>query len=143
MEWPFFIIFGLGMLISSLLVITRRNVVHAALTCIHAGCHGITAHPRPDGRHIRYQDIVDLAALLVNLTNIEFNIEQAGNVQVVIYDILGNYVNTLTSKYYVAGEHDVQWNGTNNSNVDVPSGVYIYQLTHNVGTITKKMILLR
>lgn len=31
MEWPFFIIFGLGMLISSLLVITRRNVVHAAL----------------------------------------------------------------------------------------------------------------
>ena len=31
MEWPFFIIFGLGMLISSVLVITRRNVVHAAL----------------------------------------------------------------------------------------------------------------
>jgi NADH-quinone oxidoreductase subunit J len=31
MEWPFFIVFGLGMLISSLLVITRRNVVHAAL----------------------------------------------------------------------------------------------------------------
>ena len=33
--------------------------------------------------------------------------------------------------------------GSNESNVDVPSGVYIYQLTHNVGTITKKMILLR
>lgn len=31
MEWPFFILFGLGMLISSVLVITRRNVVHAAL----------------------------------------------------------------------------------------------------------------
>ncbi len=31
MEWPFFILFGLGMLISSILVITRRNVVHAAL----------------------------------------------------------------------------------------------------------------
>ncbi|HJM41996.1 MAG TPA: NADH-quinone oxidoreductase subunit J, partial [Nitrospinota bacterium] len=30
-EWPFFIIFGLGMLIASVLVITRRNVVHAAL----------------------------------------------------------------------------------------------------------------
>ncbi len=53
----------------------QPNVVHAAQTCIHAGCHGITAHPRPDGRHIRYQDIFDLAALLVNLTNIEFNIE--------------------------------------------------------------------
>jgi NADH-quinone oxidoreductase subunit J len=31
MEWPFFIIFGLGMLVSAVLVITRRNVVHAAL----------------------------------------------------------------------------------------------------------------
>ena len=31
MEWPFFILFGLVMLISSVLVITRRNVVHAAL----------------------------------------------------------------------------------------------------------------
>ncbi len=31
MEWWFFIIFGLGMLISSILVITRRNVVHSAL----------------------------------------------------------------------------------------------------------------
>ncbi|MFQ5913154.1 MAG: NADH-quinone oxidoreductase subunit J [Nitrospinota bacterium] len=31
MEWPFFILFGLGMLVSSILVITRRNVVHAAL----------------------------------------------------------------------------------------------------------------
>ncbi|MFQ5691445.1 MAG: NADH-quinone oxidoreductase subunit J [Nitrospinota bacterium] len=31
MEWPFFILFGLGLLVSSILVITRRNVVHAAL----------------------------------------------------------------------------------------------------------------
>jgi len=60
-----------------------------------------------------------------------------------VYDILGNYMKTLTSKYYTSGSHDIKWNGTNNSNVNVPSGVYIYQLTHDVGMITKKMILLR
>jgi len=47
------------------------NVVHAARTCIEAGCQGITAHPRPDGRHIRTQDVLDLAAMLT----VEFNIE--------------------------------------------------------------------
>lgn len=49
----------------------RPNVVQAARTCIEAGCHGITVHPRPDGRHIRTQDVLDLAAMLA----VEFNIE--------------------------------------------------------------------
>src|SRR5262245_47145276 len=49
----------------------RPNVVQAARTCIEAGCHGITVHPRPDGRHIRVQDVHDLAAMLT----VEFNIE--------------------------------------------------------------------
>ena len=49
----------------------RPNVVQAALTCIAAGCHGITVHPRPDERHIRRQDVYDLAGEL----NVEFNIE--------------------------------------------------------------------
>lgn len=49
----------------------RPNVVQAARTCIEAGCHGITVHPRPDERHIRRQDVLDLAAMLT----VEFNIE--------------------------------------------------------------------
>jgi pyridoxine 5-phosphate synthase len=49
----------------------RPNVVQAARTCIEAGCHGITVHPRPDGRHIRRHDVFDLAAMLT----VEFNIE--------------------------------------------------------------------
>ena len=53
----------------------QPNVIHAAQTCIDAGCHGITVHPRPDGRHIRYQDVRDLAALLADHSRIEFNIE--------------------------------------------------------------------
>lgn len=51
------------------------SVVRAAQLCIDAGCHGITVHPRPDQRHIRPQDVYDLADLLKNHSNIEFNIE--------------------------------------------------------------------
>ncbi|HVN64224.1 MAG TPA: pyridoxine 5'-phosphate synthase, partial [Candidatus Binataceae bacterium] len=47
------------------------NVIEAARVCIAAGCHGITVHPRPDARHITFQDVYDLAAMLT----VEFNIE--------------------------------------------------------------------
>src|SRR5258708_7657444 len=47
------------------------NVVEAARPCIAAGCHGITVHPRPDARHITFQDVFDLAAMMT----VEFNIE--------------------------------------------------------------------
>jgi pyridoxine 5-phosphate synthase len=52
----------------------QPNVVTAAQTCIEAGCHGITVHPRPDERHIRYQDVYDLQAMLTG-QDVEFNIE--------------------------------------------------------------------
>lgn len=47
------------------------DVVEAARVCIAAGCEGITVHPRPDERHIRRQDVLDLAEMLT----VEFNIE--------------------------------------------------------------------
>ncbi|MCX7016338.1 MAG: pyridoxine 5'-phosphate synthase [Candidatus Sumerlaeota bacterium] len=47
------------------------NVLQAARACVDAGCHGITVHPRPDERHIRRRDVLDLAEVLT----VEFNIE--------------------------------------------------------------------
>ena len=51
------------------------NVVRAATIALDAGAHGITVHPRPDGRHIRTQDVHDLAQLLKGRGDAEFNIE--------------------------------------------------------------------
>jgi pyridoxine 5-phosphate synthase len=47
------------------------NVVQAARTCIEAGCQGITVHPRQDQRHIRSDDVHDIAKIVT----VEFNIE--------------------------------------------------------------------
>lgn len=47
------------------------NVLEAALNCERFGAQGITVHPRPDERHIRYQDVRDLSPKL----STEFNIE--------------------------------------------------------------------
>jgi len=47
------------------------SVVEAAQTCMDAGAHGITVHPRPDERHIRESDVYDLAEIVT----VEYNIE--------------------------------------------------------------------
>lgn len=49
------------------------NVVQVALDCERFGAQGITVHPRPDERHIRYQDVRDLAEVLTTEFNIEGN----------------------------------------------------------------------
>jgi pyridoxine 5-phosphate synthase len=47
------------------------NVVQAAVDCQLFGSQGITVHPRPDKRHIRYEDVLEIAPLITT----EFNIE--------------------------------------------------------------------
>jgi pyridoxine 5-phosphate synthase len=47
------------------------NVLKAALDIIKFGAQGITVHPRPDERHIRYNDVKEIAAAI----DVEFNIE--------------------------------------------------------------------
>lgn len=47
------------------------NLLQVAQDCEKFGAEGITVHPRPDGRHIRYQDVYDLKKLVTT----EFNIE--------------------------------------------------------------------
>ena len=49
------------------------DVVKFALDCERLGAQGITVHPRPDERHIRYQDVRDLRPVLTTEFNIEGN----------------------------------------------------------------------
>ncbi len=58
------------------------DLVKAAVDCIKFGAQGITVHPRPDERHIRYQDVFDLKPVV----NVEFNIE--GNPQKKFMDLV-------------------------------------------------------
>ncbi len=51
------------------------DVVHLAQIALDAGAHGITVHPRPDARHIRAQDVHELAALVRTRAHVEYNIE--------------------------------------------------------------------
>ena len=60
------------------------SVIESAKTVIKAGADGVTVHPRPDERHIRYSDVYELAKMVT----VEFNIE--GN------PFTGKYMNIVT-----------------------------------------------
>lgn len=51
------------------------SIVRLSRIALEAGAHGITVHPRPDQRHIRPGDVTDIAGLLEEFPEAEYNIE--------------------------------------------------------------------
>ncbi len=66
------------------------SVTRAATLCLQAGASGITVHPRPDARHIRASDVLELAQLMHDWPDREFNIE--GNPFHNLMDCVGDLV---------------------------------------------------
>lgn len=60
------------------------DLVKVALDCERFGAEGITVHPRPDERHIRYQDVFDLKAVIRTEFNIEGNCAEQKFVDLVL-----------------------------------------------------------
>lgn len=60
------------------------DVLQAARACERFGAEGITVHPRPDERHIRYRDVYDLKSALTTELNIEGNSREEKFVRLVL-----------------------------------------------------------
>jgi len=60
------------------------DLVKVALDCERFGAEGITVHPRPDERHIRYQDVYDLKSVITTEFNIEGNCKEQKFVDLVL-----------------------------------------------------------
>ncbi len=81
------------------------------------------------------------------VTNITYSIKETGNVTIEVYNMRGQLVKTLVNEVKETDDHTAVWNGTDNSNKSVSSGVYFYKMVSesNIGryTSTKKMILMK
>jgi len=75
-------------------------------------------------------------------TIISYSVPKSGFVELKVYDILGNEIITLVNQFQEAGSYEVTFD-TQNSILGVPSGLYIYSLSANGNTISKKMLLLK
>lgn len=76
-------------------------------------------------------------------TTIKFDLPRAANVSIVVYNILGEEVWTVSKRSYGAGTHTVTWDGKGNDGGEVASGVYFYSLTTPTSTFTRKMLFLK
>ena len=77
------------------------------------------------------------------VTAIKFDLAEASDVNLVIYDLLGHEVATLVNDRLNAGYHNVVWNGTDSFGKPVSTGMYIYRVTAGDLTSSKKMLLLK
>ncbi|MFC2135767.1 aryl-sulfate sulfotransferase, partial [Bacteroidota bacterium] len=71
-------------------------------------------------------------------TTISYSLPVSGKTKLVVYDLLGNEIETLINAEKHAGHHEVVFNANNLS-----SGIYLYLLTSGDYSVTKKMVLLK
>jgi len=78
-------------------------------------------------------------------TSIAFEIPEnvSGEMSLIIYDMLGRRVRSLVEQPAQAGFYQVEWNGRNDHNRLVSSGIYFYVLRTQNETLTRKMIKLQ
>jgi hypothetical protein len=76
-------------------------------------------------------------------TIISFSIPQAGRVRMEIYDIGGRLVKHLTDMDFTAGANQVIWNGTNDNETEVASGLYFYKFECEEYSKVSQMTLIR
>ncbi len=76
-------------------------------------------------------------------TTISFAVPRVSQVRLEIINILGQRVRLLVDKELSAGQHQVLWDGKDESGADAPSGVYLYRLKAGDFTETRKMVLMK
>ena len=76
-------------------------------------------------------------------TTIEYRLASAGNIQLEIFNSIGQKVRLLEKGFRSSGQHQVIWDGKNNLGQAVPSGTYFYRLKTGQGHQIRKMLLLK
>jgi len=76
-------------------------------------------------------------------TMIRFGLPEKSHVTVEVFNALGRKVTTLVDGPLSAGNYVVDWDGTNDIGETVATGVYLYRLSTDLSTTTRKMVLLK
>ena len=76
-------------------------------------------------------------------TEISFDLPKSAHVTLVIFNMLGQEVAHLIEKSLVAGSHRVTWHGYDEHGSSCASGVYLYRLTADNFSATRKLVLVR
>jgi hypothetical protein len=76
-------------------------------------------------------------------TSIRFSLPAPGDHSLVVYDVAGRRVRSLSSGRIEAGPREVGWDGRNQEGRPVPSGVYFYRLSADAGELRERAVIRR
>ncbi len=76
-------------------------------------------------------------------TTISYQLPENSKVNIKVFNIAGQLVATLIDEEQQAGYHEITWDGRSNSDKTVPSGVYLYRVRTDNGSIARKMMMLK
>ncbi len=77
-------------------------------------------------------------------TTIAFELSTPGEIQMVIFNVLGEKVRILKSGFHTAGSYTIIWDGLNQNGIHVPTGIYFYSLANSLGMVhTRKMVMIK
>lgn len=76
-------------------------------------------------------------------TTINYELAENENINLEIYDILGNHVRTLVKRHQQAGSYSIKWDGRDELSQIVASGVYVYRIRAGNFTQSRKMLFLQ
>jgi hypothetical protein len=74
---------------------------------------------------------------------IKYDLPQASQLSLEIYNLKGQLVKSLLQQYQAAGSQQVEWNGTDNNGQQLSSGVYFYKITTEDFSTSHKMLLIK
>ncbi len=78
------------------------------------------------------------------ITTISFNLNNAGKIDLTIYNLLGQKIRTLIdNSFYYSGLQEIIWDGKNANGDNVNSGIYLYRLRTDNKISTRKMVLIK
>lgn len=105
----------------------------------NTGVSGILSEAKP----IKFELMQNYPNPFNPSTTISYKVENESFVKLKIYDVQGELVKLLVSEVKSSGEYNVDWNGSNQNNMKLPSGVYFYQIEVGQNRQAKKMVLLK
>ncbi len=76
-------------------------------------------------------------------TEIRFRLEQPSEIELSVYNVLGQKIKTLALGGFLGGEHSVVWNGRDERGGFLSSGVYFYRLRAEARGLTRRMVLIK
>ena len=76
-------------------------------------------------------------------TTIDYSVAAAGDVSIIVYDMMGREVKSLVSNFATPGTYSIVWDATNNEGLSVSAGMYVYKMISGNFVEVNKMLLVK